>query len=140
MLQKLSKLMARVLGAPAATSGRKHGQSRRFAPSIENLENRWVPATLQVNGLLAHGAEASIAEAGKVSMQDFHFVMKQNKASDAIAEAGKVSMQDFHFVMKQNKASPQLFAQSSGAGLRIRFDDILVSGYQTKGSDTVIAE
>jgi type VI protein secretion system component Hcp len=56
---------------------------------------------------------ADSAEAGKVSMQDFHFVSKQNKASPKLmtadgAEAGKVSMQDFHFVIKVNKASPKL--------------------------------
>ena len=67
--------------------------------------------------------------------------------------AGKVSMQDFHFVMKINKASPKLvLACASGqhiktatlvcrkAGteqqefLTIKFSDILVSSYQTGGS------
>jgi type VI secretion system secreted protein Hcp len=67
--------------------------------------------------------------------------------------AGKVSMQDFHFVMKMNKASSKLFlACASGehigegtltcrkAGkdqqefLKIKLTDILVSSYQTGGS------
>jgi type VI secretion system secreted protein Hcp len=67
--------------------------------------------------------------------------------------AGKVQMQDFHFVMKVNKASPKLMlACASGehigegtltcrkAGkeqqefLKIKFTDILVSSYQTGGS------
>ena len=67
--------------------------------------------------------------------------------------AGKVSMQDFHFVMKVNKASPKLMlACASGehikkavltcrkAGtdqqefLKITMSDILVSSYQTGGS------
>ena len=67
--------------------------------------------------------------------------------------AGKVSMQDFHFVMKVNKSSPKLMlACASGehipdalltcrkAGkdqqefLKIKFTDILVSSYQTGGS------
>jgi type VI secretion system secreted protein Hcp len=72
--------------------------------------------------------------------------------------AGKVSMQDFSFAMKVNKASPKLFvycasgqAISSGlltcrrAGkdqqeyLKIKFTDLLVSGYQTGGSpDNVV--
>jgi type VI secretion system secreted protein Hcp len=66
--------------------------------------------------------------------------------------AGKVSMQDFHFVMVTNKASPLLFqACASGkhikeatltvrkAGdkqqeyLKIKFNDLLVSSYQTGG-------
>ena len=67
--------------------------------------------------------------------------------------AGKVIMQDFHFVMKVNKASPKLFlACASGqhipkavlvcrkAGteqqefLTITMTDLLVSSYQTGGS------
>lgn len=67
--------------------------------------------------------------------------------------AGKVVMQDFHFVMKVNKASPKLFlACASGqhipkavlvcrkAGteqqefLTITMTDLLVSSYQTGGS------
>lgn len=66
---------------------------------------------------------------------------------------GKVSMNDFHFVMKTNKASPKLFeACASGAHipkgtlllrkaggtkpveyLKVEFDDMLVSSYQTGG-------
>src|SRR5438477_9371384 len=67
--------------------------------------------------------------------------------------SGKVQMNDFHFVMKTNKASPKLFlACASGdhikkavltcrkAGedqqeyLKWTFTDILVSSYQTGGS------
>jgi type VI secretion system secreted protein Hcp len=67
--------------------------------------------------------------------------------------AGKVSMQDFHFVMKVNKASPKLMlACANGehikkavltcrkAGkeqqefLKITMSDLLVSSYQTGGS------
>jgi type VI secretion system secreted protein Hcp len=68
--------------------------------------------------------------------------------------AGKVQMQDFHFVMKANKASPKLMlACATGehikdalltcrkAGgkqeeyLKVKFTDILVSSYQTGGSE-----
>lgn len=66
--------------------------------------------------------------------------------------AGKVSMQDFHFVMKANKASPKLMlAVATGKHLKeatltgvrrtdgeqfleIRLSDLLVSSYQTGGS------
>lgn len=67
--------------------------------------------------------------------------------------AGKVNMQDFHFVMKVNKATPKLIlACASGdhiksailtcrkAGkdqqefLKYTFSDVLVSSYQTGGS------
>jgi type VI secretion system secreted protein Hcp len=69
------------------------------------------------------------------------------------AGAGKVSMQDFHFVMKTNKATPKLFlACATGehipeatlacrkAGLKqqdymtIKMTDVLISSYQTGGS------
>jgi type VI secretion system secreted protein Hcp len=74
-------------------------------------------------------------------------------ASGGGGGAGKVAMQDFHFVMKINKASPKLFlACASGehipdalltcrkAGkeqqefLKVKFTDLLVSSYQTGGS------
>lgn len=67
--------------------------------------------------------------------------------------AGKVQMQDFHFVMKHNKASPKLFLACAGgdhikkaqltcrkAGkdqqefLVVKFEDLLVSSYQAGGS------
>jgi type VI secretion system secreted protein Hcp len=74
-------------------------------------------------------------------------------AGGAGGGAGKVAMQDFHFVMKINKASPKLFlACASGehipdavltcrkAGkeqqefLKVKFSDLLISSYQTGGS------
>jgi type VI secretion system secreted protein Hcp len=67
--------------------------------------------------------------------------------------AGKVAMQDFHFVMKCNKASPKLMlACASGEHIaegvltcrkaggkqeeffKITFNDVLVSSFQTGGS------
>ncbi len=67
--------------------------------------------------------------------------------------AGKISMQDFHFVMRVNKASPKLFlACASGehipeavltcrkAGgnqeeyLKVKMTDLLVSSFQTGGA------
>jgi type VI secretion system secreted protein Hcp len=69
--------------------------------------------------------------------------------------SGKVAMQDFHFVMGANKATPKLIlACSTGdhiksailtcrkAGktqqefLKYTFSDILISSYQTSGSDS----
>ena len=74
-------------------------------------------------------------------------------ASGAGGGAGKVSMQDFHFVMSVNKASPKLMlACATGehiksavltcrkAGtdpqefLKVSFSDLLVSSFQTGGS------
>jgi type VI secretion system secreted protein Hcp len=67
--------------------------------------------------------------------------------------AGKVSMQDFHFVMKVNKSTPKLMEKCATgehikeatltcrkAGtqqqeyLKIKFSDLIVSSYQTGGS------
>lgn len=67
--------------------------------------------------------------------------------------AGKVQMQDFHFVMNTNKASPKLFikcatgehiksailtARKAGKDqqdyLKVTFSDLLVSGFQTGGN------
>jgi len=67
--------------------------------------------------------------------------------------AGKVSMQDFHFMMQVNKASPKLFlACANGQHIKsarltcrkagetqqefykVNFSDLLVSSYQTSGS------
>jgi type VI secretion system secreted protein Hcp len=68
--------------------------------------------------------------------------------------AGKVSMQDFHFLMKANKASPKLMlacaqgdhipsailicrkagGKDPGEFLKITFTSILVASYQTGGS------
>lgn len=74
-------------------------------------------------------------------------------ASGGGGGAGKVSMQDFHFVMKVNKASPKLMEYcASGqhipdailtcrkAGkeqqefLQFKFSDLLIASYQTGGS------
>jgi type VI secretion system secreted protein Hcp len=70
------------------------------------------------------------------------------------AGAGKVSLQDFHFVMKLNKASPLLMracatgqhiktatlsGRKAGKGqldyLTFKFQDVLISSYQTGGSE-----
>jgi type VI secretion system secreted protein Hcp len=68
--------------------------------------------------------------------------------------AGRVAMQDFHFVMQLNRASPQLMkacatgqhiktatltGRKAGKGqqdyLTFKFHDVLVSSYQTGGSE-----
>src|SRR5215218_7532173 len=96
-------------------------------PAVEGLEGRRLMSAtvLDTNagadlGTASHGTGAG---AGKVSMQDFHFVMQSlagqgagkvsmndfNFVTSATGGqgAGKVSMQDFHFVMKNNSASPK---------------------------------
>ncbi len=68
--------------------------------------------------------------AGKVAMQDFHFVMKLNKASVGLMEACATG---------EHIKSATLTARKAGKDqqdyLMIKFTDILVSSYQTGGSE-----
>jgi type VI secretion system secreted protein Hcp len=68
--------------------------------------------------------------AGKVSMQDFHFVMRLNKASPALMKACATG---------QHLKSATLTARKAGKGqqdyLTFKFQDVLVSSYQTGGSE-----
>jgi type VI secretion system secreted protein Hcp len=75
-------------------------------------------------------------------------------ASGGGGGAGKVAMQDFHFVMRLNRASPRLMracatgqhikmatlsARKAGKGqqeyLTFKFHDVLVSSFQTGGTE-----
>src|SRR5215213_9146405 len=91
-------------------------QVQACRPVLEGLEGRrLMSATLldtDAGAALEAASHGTGAGAGKVSMQDFHFVMRNNSASPTLfgtgAGAGKVSMQDFHFVMRNNSSSPGL--------------------------------
>jgi type VI secretion system secreted protein Hcp len=67
--------------------------------------------------------------AGKVQMQDFHFVMRLNRASPSLAKACATGE---HF------KTATLTARKAGKGqqeyLTFKFYDVLVSSYQTGGS------
>ena len=105
---------------------KRGAQVQPYRPVVENLEGRSLmsaaPADANWVGDLALSYTAG-AGAGKVSMQDFHFVMRSAVTHGATTDdaaaaatsshgtgagAGKVSMQDFHFVMKNNSSSPKL--------------------------------
>lgn len=94
---------------------------------------------------------------GEIELESFSWGESQTGTarSGGGMGAGKVSMQDFHFVMKVNKASPKLFlACASGehlksailtcrkAGkdqqeyLKVTFSDVMVSSYQTGGASS----
>ena len=68
--------------------------------------------------------------AGKVSMQDFHFVMRLNKASAGLMKACATG---------QHIKTATLSARKAGKGqqdyLTFKFQDVLVSSYQTGGSE-----
>lgn len=92
---------------------------------------------------------------GEIDVQSFSWGETQigSHSGGGGGGAGKVSMQDFHFVMHVNKASPKLMiACATGdhikkgtlvcrkAGkeqqeyLKVEMEDLLVSSYQTGGS------
>src|SRR5688572_7292738 len=77
-------------------------------------------------GTMAHGGGGG---AGKVSMQDFHFVMRHGKASPKLFLACATGEHIGDAVLTCRKAgkTPQTF-------LKVTFTDLLVSSYQTGGS------
>jgi type VI secretion system secreted protein Hcp len=81
-------------------------------------------------GATREGAAGPGGGAGKVSMQDFHFVMKLNKASPALLNACATG---------QHIKTATLSARKAGKGqqdyLTFKFHDVLVSSYQTGGSE-----
>jgi type VI secretion system secreted protein Hcp len=69
--------------------------------------------------------------AGKVSMQDFHFVMRLNRASIGLMEACATG---------QHIKTATLSARKAGKGqqeyLTFKFQDLLVSSFQTGGAES----
>lgn len=108
---------------------------------------------LKIDGIPGESADSK--HKGEIDLQSFSWGATNagSFATGGGGGAGKVAMQDFHFVMKINKASPKLMlACANGehikkavlvcrkAGkeqqeyLKVTFGDILVSSYQTGGS------
>jgi type VI secretion system secreted protein Hcp len=106
---------------------------------------------LKLNGI--DGESADHKHKASIDVESWSWGETQSGTMAHGGGAGKVSMQDFHFVMKMNKATPKLMlACASGehikdatltcrkAGkdqqefLKIKFTDLLVSSYQTGGS------
>ena len=108
---------------------------------------------LKLEGI--EGESADHKHRGSIDLQSWSWGESQSgtHAAGGGGGAGKVSMQDFHFVMSNNKASPKLMlACATGehitkavltcrkAGkeqqeyLKITMSDLLVSSYQTGGS------
>ena len=69
--------------------------------------------------------------AGKVSMQDFHFVMRLNAASIALMKACATGQHIKGATLSARKA-----AKDQQEYLVIKFDDVLVSSYQTGASES----
>lgn len=109
---------------------------------------------LKIDGI--EGESTDSKHKNEIQVESFSWGESQPKGAGSAGGgmgAGKVQMQDFHFVMKVNKASPKLMlACASGehikkavlvcrkAGkdqqeyLKFTFSDALVSSYQTGGS------
>jgi type VI secretion system secreted protein Hcp len=110
---------------------------------------------LKIEGI--HGESNDAKHKGEIDLDSWSWGQNQSgtHASGGGGGAGKVSMKDFHAVMKHGKASPKLMlACASGehikkavltcrkAGkdqqefLKIIMSDLLISSYQTSGSGT----
>ena len=110
---------------------------------------------LKIDGV--DGESSDSKHKGEIDVYSWSWGATQSgtHASGGGGGAGKVSMQDFHFVMTVNKASPKLMlACANGqhfpkalltcrkAGkdqqeyLKVTLSDLLVSSYQTGGSQT----
>jgi type VI secretion system secreted protein Hcp len=108
---------------------------------------------LKIDGI--EGESQDSKHKGEIEVESFSWGETQSGTAGygSGMGAGKVSMQDFNFAMKVNKASPKLFlACATGdhiksailvcrkAGkeqqeyLKVTFTDVLVSNYQTGGS------
>lgn len=108
---------------------------------------------LKIDGI--KGESADHKHAGEIAVESWSWGATQSGSfgHGSGGGAGKVSMQDFHFVMKANSASPLLFLScASGKHIptatltvrkaggsqeeyyTIKFSDVLVSSFQTGGS------
>jgi type VI secretion system secreted protein Hcp len=108
---------------------------------------------LKLDGI--EGEATADGHKGQIDLESWSWGESQSGtfAAGGGGGAGKVAMQDFHFVMKLNKASPKLFlACATGqhikegtlscrkaggkqeAFLQVKMSDLLVSSYQTGGS------
>jgi type VI secretion system secreted protein Hcp len=108
---------------------------------------------LKLDGVTGESKDSN--HAGQIEIESFSWGATQLGTSShgTGAGAGKVSMNDFHFVMRTNSASPTLFLYCANgqhipkalltcrkAGgkqekyLEVTFGDVLISNYQTGGS------
>jgi len=67
---------------------------------------------------------------GKVQMQDFHFVMQLNKASVSLMKACATGQHIKDATLSARKAGKEQLDY-----LTIKFSDVLISSYQTGGSE-----
>ena len=109
---------------------------------------------LKFDGIKGESADAKHKDEIDIESWSWGETQSRSGGSGGGAGAGKVAMQDFHFVMKLNKASPALMqACATGKHIKvatltsrkagkeqqeyliIKMSDVLVSSYQTGGSE-----
>jgi type VI secretion system secreted protein Hcp len=109
---------------------------------------------LKFDGIKGESADAKHKDEIDIESWSWGETHARPAGAGAGAGAGKVSMQDFHFVMRLNKASPALMkacatgqhikmatltGRKAGKGqqdyLTFKFHDVLVSSYQTGGTE-----
>jgi type VI secretion system secreted protein Hcp len=110
---------------------------------------------LKIDGIAGESQDSK--HKGEIELESFSWGATQELRPGAGGGAGKVQMQDFHFVMTVNKASPKLFlacatgqhlknatlvARKAGKAqqefLLYKFTDVLISSYQTGGTAEVL--
>src|SRR5262245_7118433 len=109
---------------------------------------------LILEGIKGESQDSKMKALGAIDVESWSFGESQSGThASAGGGAGKVAMQDFHFVMKVSRASPELMlacaegrhikkavliARKAGGGqqqfLTVTMTDLLVSAYQTGGS------
>lgn len=109
---------------------------------------------LKIDGISGESQDAK--HKGEIDLQSFSWGETSESGPSRAAGAGKVAMQDFHFVTRVNKASPLLFlacamgkhikeavltARRAGKEqqefLVFKFSDLLISSYQIGGAEAV---
>jgi type VI secretion system secreted protein Hcp len=107
---------------------------------------------LKIDGISGESQDSK--HKGEIDLQSFSWGETSESGPAPGAGAGKVAMQDFHFVARVNKASPQLFlscatgkhikqavltARRAGKEqkefLLFKFSDLLISSYQIGGAE-----
>jgi type VI secretion system secreted protein Hcp len=112
---------------------------------------------LKIDGIAGESQDSK--HKGEIELESFSWgeVQTARPPGGGGGGAGKVEMQDFHFVMSLNKASPKLLlacasgqhlkqatfvARKAGKGqqefLLYKFTDVLISSYQTGGAGDML--
>jgi type VI secretion system secreted protein Hcp len=102
------------------------GESKdaKHKDEIDVLSWSWGAAQM---GTMSHGGGGG---AGKVSMQDFHFTMKVNKSTPKLILACACGQHIPKAILTVRKAGKE-----QQEFLKYTFTDLLISSYQTGGSD-----